>query len=464
MKQSVQGKRYAVAYYVLPIICTLILILSAFSSFAQNGNSHEDDNTTQDQNGNAIPELVFRNAVLSTAGAAAGQDGAIYKFANVATGIDATVTITRRSSSAVVLSTIDESTLGWSKALQPTVGIQGDVAPNQTWWMEFELKFFDAGTSNKKKIKNFKVTALDVDGDGQYIREFVQMGKVTSVLNSSITSLTNDVPLSLPDVIEDLTGYNLNGIDKRVTGPVTNYTDIDTISTAVMSTFSYDDKDAIKFQLGGKSSGGTSNAGMRLNSLWFKAFNLIPNVVLPVKLTDFSALLNGSDVSLSWTTASEQNFSHYVIEKSTDGVNYSDLALVFANGGTNSEANYQYKDAQVASATGVVYYRLRMTEKTNTYSYSPIRVIRLGKEAATAQITTYPNPVQSEVRVTLPSAWQGKTVRFELFSATGIKVQWIDISRASQTESLQMSALPKGFYLVRVQCEGSVAEQKIIRQ
>lgn len=465
MKHSVQGKHYAAAYYVLPIICTLILILSAFSSFAQNGNSHEDDNSTHDLGGNqAIPELVFRNAVLSPSGSAAGHDGAIYKFANVAVGIDATVTITRRSSSAVVLSTIDESTLGWSKALQPTVGIQGNVAPNQTWWMEFELKFFDAGTNNKKKIKNFKVTALDVDGDGQYIREFVQMGKVTSVANSSITSLTNDVPLSLPDAVEDLTGYNLNGVDKRVTGPVTNYSDIDTTSTAVMSTFTYDDKDAIKFQLGGKSSGGTSNAGMRMNSLWFKAFNLTPNVVLPVKLTDFSALLNRSDVSLSWTTASEQNFSHYVIERSTDGVNYSDLALVFANGGTNSEASYQYKDAQVASATGVVYYRLRMMEKTNTYSYSPIRVIRLGKEAATAQITTYPNPVQSEVRVTLPSAWQGKTVRLELFSATGIKVQGIDISRASQTESMQMGALPKGFYLVRVECEGSVAEQKIIRQ
>jgi hypothetical protein len=456
MKQSVQGKRF-VASYVLPGICALVMLFSASNLFAQSGPGGGSDP-------NSIPELIFKNPTLVPNTAADGKDGAVYKFAGVATGIDATVTITRRSSAAVVLSTIDESTLGWTKALQPTVGLQGNVTPGQTWWMEFEVKFFDAGGNNKKKIKNFKVTALDVDGDGSYIQEFVQMNKVTSVANSSITYLTNDLPLSLPDAVEDLTGYNLTGLDKRVTGPVTNFNNIDTTSTSVMSTFTYDNKDAFKFLIGGKSINGTSNAGMRLNSIWFKAFNLTPNVVLPVKLTDFSALLNKSDVSLSWTTASEENFSHYVIERSTDGSNYSDVALVFADGSATGSANYQYKDPQVSSATGVIYYRLRLMEKTNSYSYSPIRIIRLGKEAATLQITTYPNPVKSDVRVTLPSAWQGKSVSLELYSATGIRVQGVSIDRASQTESLQMSALPKGFYLVRAQCDGQVAEQKIIRQ
>jgi len=441
-----------VATQILRAICAFTLLLTANNSNAQPGTN------------NAIPELVFTNPTLTTGTTTAGKDGAIYRFANVATGIDATVKINRRSSSAVVLGTIDDAVNGWNKALQPTVGISGDVAPGQTWWMEFEVHFYDAGTSNKKKIKNFKVTALDVDGDGSYIKEFVQMDNVTSSVNSTITYLTNDLPLSLPDVVETFTGYNLTGVDKRVTGPVTNFLNIDTLSTSVMSTFTYDDKDAIRFVLGGKSSGGTSNAGMRLNSLWFKAFNLTPVIVLPVKLTDFSAILNKSNVALSWTTASEENFSHYVIERSTDGTNFSDLALVFADGSLNSSATYQYKDAQVSSATGVVYYRLRMMEKTNSYSYSPIRIIRFGKEQAAVQLTTYPNPVKSDVRVTLPAAWQGKVVRLELYSGTGVKVQGVSLTSASQTETLQMNALPKGFYLVRAICEGQVAEQKVIRQ
>jgi len=442
-----------VATQILRAICAFTLLLTANNSNAQPGSN------------NSIPELVFTNPTLTTGSTTAGKDGAIYRFANVATGIDATVKINRRSSSAVVLGTIDDAVNGWNKALQPTVGLAGDVYPGQTWWMEFEVYFYDAATGNKKKIKNFKVTALDVDGDGGNIKEFVQMDNVTSMANSSITYLTNDLPLSLPDAIETFTGSNLNGVDKRVTGPLTNFLNIDTLATSVMSTFTYDDKDAIRFVLGGKSSGyNTSNAGMRLNSLWFKAFNLMPTIVLPVKLTDFSAILNKGNVALSWTTASEENFSHYVIERSTDGTNFSDLALVFADGSINSNASYQYKDAQVSSATGVVYYRLRMMEKTNSYSYSPIRIIRFGKEQATGQLTTYPNPVKSDVRVTLPAAWQGKAVRLELYSGTGVKVQGVSLTSASQTETLQMNALPKGFYLVRAICEGQIAEQKVIRQ
>nr|WP_287424193.1 hypothetical protein [Candidatus Brachybacter algidus] len=48
---------------------------------------------------------------------------------------------------------------------------------------------------------------------------------------------------------------------------------------------------------------------------------------LPVKLTAFTAILNNNKVDLKWTTASEVNVSHFVVEKSTDGINYSDAGM-----------------------------------------------------------------------------------------------------------------------------------------
>lgn len=451
MTQSVPKTSFQVKLFFQSVIA---LLLTA-TVFAQS--ARETDN-------NSTPELVFANPVLTTASTTAGKDGAVYKFANVAPGIDATVTILARSASNVVLSTIDEPGMGWGKAFQPTVGIEGDVAPGQTWWMEFQMNFYDAGKTNKKNIKNFKVTALDVDGDGSYIQEFVQMNKATSVANSTVTYLTNDLSLIVSSLIETLTGNDLDGLDKKIMGPKINFNNIDTAATQVMSTFTYDNKDAIKFFVGGKSSGGYSNAGMRMNSLWFKSFSLAPVTVLPVKLSDFSAQLDSKNVLLKWTSAVEKDFSHYTIERSTNGTEYKEIAVVFGNGSTSSSADYHFKDANVASPSGILYYRLRIVDNNGAYTYSNIKTIRLNQEEATVQLTTYPNPVRDAMSLTLPAAWQGKAVRFELYNNSGVRVLASETGSASQNETISIGSLPKGFYQVRAICDGTIATQKIIKQ
>src|SRR4051812_42729720 len=83
-------------------------------------------------NGQTIPELVFKNPVLVKGNA--GQNGAQYLFSNVATGVDAVLEIKGRSSNSVVISSVDSTSIGWDKALQPIVGIPTGVGPNQNWW------------------------------------------------------------------------------------------------------------------------------------------------------------------------------------------------------------------------------------------------------------------------------------------------------------------------------------------
>ncbi|RYF77179.1 MAG: hypothetical protein EON98_16645, partial [Chitinophagaceae bacterium] len=90
----------------------VILFLFSATSVAQSGNNY-------------IPELVFQSPVLVSG--TAGQDGAVYKFANVAAGIDATVKIKGRSSTSVKLTNIDVADMGWKKAFQPQFGLQGNV-------------------------------------------------------------------------------------------------------------------------------------------------------------------------------------------------------------------------------------------------------------------------------------------------------------------------------------------------
>src|SRR5438270_2686846 len=75
-----------------------------------------------------IPEFNFSSPVLISG--SPNKDGAVYRFYNIAPGYDATVKILGRSSSIVTLDTIDLSPtssygMGYEKALQPQLGING---------------------------------------------------------------------------------------------------------------------------------------------------------------------------------------------------------------------------------------------------------------------------------------------------------------------------------------------------
>ena len=146
----------------------------------------------------SFPQLIFHNPALETG--IAGQDGAKYRFPNVATGMDAVVEILGRSSSQVVLSNIDSTGIGWDKAIQPIVGIPGIVPAYQNWWMEFRINFYKAGTTQTKKVNSFVATGLDIDGDGQSINEWVEMKKVKNISVSSLCALTANLMGTIVDL------------------------------------------------------------------------------------------------------------------------------------------------------------------------------------------------------------------------------------------------------------------------
>jgi hypothetical protein len=447
------------------------------------------------------PELVFKNPVLKSG--KANSEGALYRFSNVISGVDAEIKMKKFSRKDIVMQAFDLSGMGWDKAFQPQFGLPGLVQPNQNWYIDFELKFYESGTNKSIKVPKVDLTALDVDGDGLSVREYAVFQNPANTIYSTISYLTGQAagivgqtftcsldgltsalitcPVcggdgktglwNLTDCTScDATGLLYSGCNHAydgtsgnvLQGPVENFMNIDTAATQVMATYQYNDVNFIAFRYGAQSGAVASNgAGIRLNSLWFRDFNLAPPSVLPVKLSAFSATLAKKDVSLNWT-GNEENFSHYVVQRSTDGKNFSDIAVVFANNAGSS--TYAYKDASVSSPTNMVFYRLLMVDNAKEGGvYSEARVVRLSKEEGDLQLSTYPNPVANQLRVTLPASWQGKAVTLELYSANGIRMQGIQLGSASQTETVQVGQLSKGFYLVKATCENQVAQQRIVK-
>lgn len=484
MKKSVHTKIF---------IATLTLVMFFVTSvFAQSGPGGGGSSSP-------TPELVFKNPVLKSG--TANKEGAVYRFPNVTTGVDAEVKLKKFSRNDIVMADIDLAGMGWDKAFQPQFGLPGVVMPWQHWYVDFEMSFFKAGTNQKQKMQKFDLTALDVDGDGNSVYEYVTYDKPFSTTYSTVSYLTNTLvgalgqsftcgTCNLPSILISCTacggdGLQNNGDDcqtcegsgKRhtlcghaytegtgatVTGPVENFMNIDTLATQVMATYQYRNVDKIKFRYGGKSRNLASNgSGIRLNSTWFRQFSLAPQMPLPVKLSSFTATYKGADVQLNWVSELEESFSHYVLQRSTDGKEFSDMAVILPMGG--SRGQYNYKDRNVSSASGTVYYRVLMVDQTKEARSSDVRVVRLGKEAQSLTLATYPNPVTDQVRVTLPASWQGKRVTLELYNANGVLVQNLQFGNASQTETLQVSKVARGMYVVKAVCEGETAQQRIIK-
>ncbi|MBC7873217.1 MAG: T9SS type A sorting domain-containing protein [Ferruginibacter sp.] len=409
-----------------------------------------------------IPELVFKNPVYVAGSSAPGTNGAKYKFSNVASGVDAIIEIKGRSSSAVVLTSIDSTSIGWDRAFQPIVGIPS-VGANQEWWMEFRMEFYVAGTNTKKTLDKFYATGIDIDGDNGNLSEWAEMRKANKLILATVSTLDTSVLALLPDP-ETVAGDK----DYRIDGPTTNYTNIDTAGTAVMAVYEFVSKKKIDFKLGGKtnSSGGSSSGG-RMNSMWFKNFSITaPFTTLPVTLSSFTAMLGKNDkVSLKWSADTETNINHYMVERSEDGNNYTDIGMVFSVGNTSWNTDYEYTDNITSVKSSVIYYRLRYVNTDGQFKYTMVRIVRISKLAENnISIITYPNPVSNEIRITVPAAWQQKKVVYELFSINGQPAKRIETASSSQTETMNISSLNSGIYVIKVTCEGKSAQQRIVKQ
>ncbi|MBS1669563.1 MAG: hypothetical protein JST58_19490 [Bacteroidetes bacterium] len=100
------------------------------------------------------------------------------------------------------------------------------------------------------------------------------------------------------------------------------------------------------------------------------------NVVLPVKLLSFAGSFLDGKVVLDWKTSNQVDFSHFEIERSTDGGNFTTIVSEAAQNSLELENNYSYQDYQFPHVNSC-FYRLKMVDLDGNFSYSPIVKVNL---------------------------------------------------------------------------------------
>ncbi|MGI8893600.1 MAG: T9SS type A sorting domain-containing protein [Bacteroidia bacterium] len=169
--------------------------------------------------------------------------------------------------------------------------------------------------------------------------------------------------------------------------------------------------------------------------------------VLPVELLSFDAQMKRREVEVKWTTATETNNDYFIVEKSSDALNFEAFAQVKGAGNSVSLKNYNTIDK--FPFIGYNYYRLKQVDFDGKYEYSktvavnniPSLLFALSPVPATDIITVYYNADVSEVCSIVLIDAQGRIIlEKEIYTEEGYNIFNFDISD-----------IAKGVYLMKIE-------------
>jgi pimeloyl-ACP methyl ester carboxylesterase len=174
---------------------------------------------------------------------------------------------------------------------------------------------------------------------------------------------------------------------------------------------------------------------------------------LPVTWLQVSARLIGKETKVTWKTADEVNVDNYIVERSSDGISFTTVAVVNAYAVTQLQNQYEAIDRLVQK--GINYYRIKQTDNDGKYSYSKTVVVNSGE---TGNLLLWPNPAAATVNVQNNQTM----LRLQCFNSNGQLVY--DIKPGGTQYAIPVQQWAPGVYYVKITGSTQVAEARFIKQ
>jgi hypothetical protein len=196
-------------------------------------------------------------------------------------------------------------------------------------------------------------------------------------------------------------------------------------------------------------------------------------LTVPTGFIDFGAAWDpiGGKVDLHWGVNSEISVDRYVIERSSDGVNFADIGFVNAVGNIDTAKNYTYED--VTAGKGVTYsYRIRQITNDGAQELtSKITVVTTGVKENPARISytydlgqNFPNPFNPATHVRFSISNLG-FVTLKIYNIIGKEVATLikeEMKPGSYTIRWDASEFPSGIYFSRLLAGTFSATRKLV--
>ncbi len=184
-------------------------------------------------------------------------------------------------------------------------------------------------------------------------------------------------------------------------------------------------------------------------------------ISLPIELTDFRIEKFEEDqVKLFWNAVANHDLFNFVIERSTDGINFEEIDQIIENGIAGVEKPFEYFDR--VEQIKKVYYRIKLIDPDRTFKYSMIRSL-IFKNNFVDQITIFPNPVNEAdfLNITIPKS--SDEISVKILNAGG-QVVYNGLLLTGEANYIPANKLSKGLNLVVIEgINGIIKSEQIIR-
>jgi hypothetical protein len=187
---------------------------------------------------------------------------------------------------------------------------------------------------------------------------------------------------------------------------------------------------------------------------------------LPVELTSFTAVLQGTSALLKWATATETNNSGFQIERSVEGSGvWAEVAFVNGAGTSSSPKTYSYEDKNLAP--GAYIYRIKQIDNDGTFEYYTANMPKVDAGVSnTLQLGgNYPNPFNPTTNIQF-SVPQDGYASLKVYNILGQEVATLFSGMAKTGHYIQTtfdaSRLASGIYFARLQYSGKSLVQRML--
>lgn len=171
--------------------------------------------------------------------------------------------------------------------------------------------------------------------------------------------------------------------------------------------------------------------------------------ILPVELTSFTALVQGTQAVLNWETASETNNAGFEVQQLVNG-SYQSIGYVTGNGTTTEAQHYSFTTNDLAA--GSHDFRLKQVDFDGTFAYSPVVTATVSLAGAAEMQKPYPDPFNPQTQFNMTIARE-QNVNIEVYDMLGRQIKTLYSGVLAPNEShlftFEASNLPSGRYFIR---------------
>lgn len=191
---------------------------------------------------------------------------------------------------------------------------------------------------------------------------------------------------------------------------------------------------------------------------------IVKTASTPVAMVTLKAVKNNANVDLVWATGSEKNNSHFVVEYSTDAINFVELGSVKGAGNTSKLTNYLY--AHTTPVNGINYYRLRQVNVDGTFNTSAVVSVDMSvRSVVSSTITVFPVPATNQITVQFENMNTTKQVSIAVVDLVGRTIIERNTGINGNKLTLDIQSLKPGAYFVSInEGNGEVKQVKFIKE